>query len=57
MPWLPGGQAAEDIAAAGHDDDLDAQFADFANLAGHFVDGFHANGDAIGAAQGFPADF
>ena len=51
-----GGEAAKDIAAADHHHDLDAQLADFADLAGHFVDGFGANADASGAAQRFTAD-
>ena len=54
---LAGGEAAEDIAAPGHHHHLDAQLADFADLAGHFVDGFGANADAPGAAKGLTADF
>jgi hypothetical protein len=52
-----GGEAAKNVAPAGHDHNLDAQFADFADLAGHFVDGFGANADAPGPAKEFTADF
>jgi hypothetical protein len=31
--------------------------ANFADLAGHLVDGFGANADATGATKGFTADF
>src|SRR5262245_66239799 len=45
------GQAAEDVAPADDDDDLDAELANFTDLAGHVVNGFRANTDARLASQ------
>src|SRR6185437_14876058 len=51
------GQAAKDISATDDDHDLNAQFANFADLLGHAVDSSARNADAGFAAQRLAAEF
>ena len=50
-------QTAKDIAAADDHDHFHAQFAHFADLLGHVVDGFRGNADPGLAPQRFAAQF
>ena len=48
--------AAEDIAAAYDDGDLDAQLVNAMHFRGHVSQGLAADAKALGAGQTFPAD-
>src|SRR5690606_25586570 len=49
-------QTAEDISAADHDDDLHAEFPDFADLLRHVLQRFGRNAGACVAAERFTAE-